>query len=300
MKDFAFYLPDGGISEIWGIAVTACGLVRTAPGVPYPPEPGRHPGDHLFHLPKGGRILDCYQLLYISSGSGHFESTATGKVSITGGTAILLFSEVWHRYAPDPGIGWTEYYVELRGPTLDLLRERGVIRPKDAVFPVASDEALTGDFNALHQLVCDGGTGSREQTATLGLHLLSRVIHARGGPSQSDEEQIVRQAERRMRDDLGHCPEMTELAKELGVDYDRFRRQFKTLTGLAPKQYYRKLQMRRAEELLLHTKKTVAEIADELGFNSAFHLSAAFKDHSGHAPFHWREQKTASVKNSAE
>ena len=91
-----------------------------------------------------------------------------------------------------------------------------------------------------------------------------------------------------MREDLGECPDMAELARAFGIGYDRFRRRFKALTGLAPKQYYRKLQMRRAEELLQHTTRTVADIAEELGFHSPFHLSAAFKEHAGLAPFHWR------------
>jgi len=77
----------------------------------------------------------------------------------------------------------------------------------------------------------------------------------------------------------------------LGIAYDGFRRCFKALTGLPPKQYHRKLQMRRAEDLLLHTQRSVSEIAEELGFHSAFHLSAAFKKHARLASSHWREMR---------
>ena len=294
MRNFALYLPDGGTADIWGVAVTACGMTRAIPGTPYPPNPREHPGDHLFWLPKGGRILNCYQLLYISSGEGRFESAATGSAALKSGSAFLLFPDVWHRYSPRPEVGWTEHFVELRGGLLDRLREKGVLRPQNAVFhPGASPEWIEA-FDALHRLASEAGAGGREQMATLGMHLLARMVFSRGTPALSTEASAVRQAELRMREHLGECFDMMALARESGVPYDRFRRCFKALTGLPPKQYYRKLQMRRAEELLLHSKHSMAEIAEQLGFNSAFHLSAAFKNHSGHAPSHWRELRTTS------
>jgi len=295
MKDVAFYCPDGGTSELWGVAVTAFGMTRAVPGAPYPPNPRQHPGDHLFWLPQGGRILNCYQMLSISSGKGRFESTATGEVEIQSGSAFLLFPEVWHRYAPDPESGWTEYFLELRGPALDRLREAGVLRPQNAVFhPGVAPEWIEA-FNTLHRLAKEEGLGGREQMATLGMHLLTQILFSRKIGELRAEERAVRQAESRMREKLGEHLDMRKLAVEVGSDYDSFRRCFKALTGLPPKQYYRKLQMRRAEELLLHTRRSMAEIADELGFHSAFHLSAAFKEHSGLAPSLWRSKMRHSL-----
>lgn len=290
MKDVALYFPDGGTAELWGAVVTACGQARTVPGQSYPPNPGQHPGDHLFWLPRGGRILDGYQLLYISSGKGVFESAATGLTEIASGSALLLFPEVWHRYAPDPATGWTEFYLELRGPVLDRLRGAEVLRPQNAVFHPGVGPEWIESFEALLRLAREGGVGAREEMGTLGMHLLAKTLFSQTVREPSAEERAVRQAEARMRENLGEPLDMMALAGEFGIGYDRFRRCFKVLTGLPPKHYYRQLQMRRAEELLLHTRRSVADIAEELGFNSAFHLSAAFKDHAGVAPSHWRER----------
>ena len=286
------YLPDGGTSDLWGVAVTACGVTRVSPGVPYPPEPSRHPGDHLFALPKGGRILDCYQLVFITSGIGSFESTATGILKLEAGSAVLLFPSVWHRYAPSIETGWTEFFLELKGPVLDRLRQHGVIRPQNPVFDLGGNPGIIDGFRAIQGFASAGGVGSREQMATMGIHLLAQTIHSRRTPAPSREDRAVLQAELRMREDLGLCPDMAALAGEFGIGYDRFRRRFKSMTGLAPKQYHRQLQMRRAEELFLSTDRTLADIADELGFHSAFHLSAAFKAHCGQAPSHWKKSRT--------
>jgi AraC-like DNA-binding protein len=289
VKEFALYIPDGGTAAAWGVAVTACGFVRTPPGsAVYPPDPGSHPSDHLFLLPKGGRILDGYQIVYVSAGAGRFESAKTGAVDIKAGSALLLFPDVWHRYAPRRATGWTEHFVELRGPALDRLRKEGILRPENAVFPVGSAPQVTEALGALHGLAREGGAGSRERMATLALHLLATILHARPSPALSDEERAVRQAEARMHEALGDRLQMADLAREAGLPYDRFRRCFKALTGLAPKQYYRQLQLRRAEDLLLHTERNLAGIAEELGFDSAFHFSAIFKEHAGQSPSLWR------------
>lgn len=288
MPDFAIYFPDGGTSAVWGAAVTACGHVRTVPGQGYPPKPGAHPGDHLFWLPRGGRILEGYQLLYVSAGRGVFETAAMGAAQVAAGTAFLLLPGVWHRYAPDPATGWTEWFVELRGPALDRLRDEGILRPESPVFTPGIGPEWIEPFETLHRLASEGGLGAREEMSTLGMHLLARMVFSRTGRQSSAEERAVRQAEARMRETLGEPLKITALARETGVKFDRFRRCFKALTGLPPKQYFLQLRLRRAEELLGRSSRSVTDIAAELGFNTAFHFSAVFKAHTGMAPAHWR------------
>jgi AraC-like DNA-binding protein len=297
MNDFALYLPDGDTATLWGAAVTACGLIHAAPGSAYPPQPGQHPGDHLFGLRKGRRILESYQIIYISSGCGRFESAVTGEVEIGNGSAFLLFPNVWHRYAPHPQTGWTEHFIEMTGPTLDRLKKQGVLRPQNAVFTPGESPQLIEAFGDLGRLALEGRSGNRIQMAMLGMYLLAQVIYSNHEPGATQEERAVRHAEARLREELGERLKMKALALEFGVPYDRFRRRFKALTGLAPKQYHRKLQMRRAQERLLYTEHSLGEIAEELGFDSAFHFSAAFKEHSGQAPSHWRNAKRESARH---
>ncbi|MEI6562144.1 MAG: AraC family transcriptional regulator [Verrucomicrobiota bacterium] len=297
MQDVALYFPDGGTSDIWGSVVTACGRTQVMPGESYPPDPRQHPRDHLFWLPRGGRMLDCYQLLYISAGGGVFESLETGSIQIESGSAFLLFPKVWHRYAPDFASGWTESFLELRGPTLERLRDAGVLRPRNAVFNPGVTPDLVEAFDALCRLASEEGAGGREQMAALGMHILARIVFSRRASKLSAEEQAVRLAEAHLRENPGGRFNIRMLARKFGVAYDPFRRCFKTLTGLPPKQYHRLLQMRRAQEMLLHSRRSVAQIADDLGFHSAFHFSAAFKEHTGLAPSHWRERKEQITAN---
>ena len=81
---------------------------------------------------------------------------------------------------------------------------------------------------------------------------------------------------------------MQELARELNVGYSHFRQAFKERTGLSPKQYQTRTRIRKAQDFLANTSKSVKEIAEILGFDSPFHLSNQFKAHLGTAPQKWR------------
>jgi hypothetical protein len=50
-------------------------------------------------------------LVYISKKCGSFESRESGSHRIEAGQVIVSFPEMWHRYRPDPGPGWDEYWV---------------------------------------------------------------------------------------------------------------------------------------------------------------------------------------------
>jgi AraC-like DNA-binding protein len=80
------------------------------------------------------------------------------------------------------------------------------------------------------------------------------------------------------------------LARELHIGHSSFRQAFKAQTGLSPKQYQLQIRLQKVQEFLGNTSKSVGEIAEILGFNTAFHLSNQFKKHVGLAPQIWRKR----------
>lgn len=81
-----------------------------------------------------------------------------------------------------------------------------------------------------------------------------------------------------------------QLARELHVGYSSFRQAFKAQTGLSPKQYQLQIRLQKAQEFLANTSKSVGEIAEILGFNTAYQLSNQFKKNVGLAPQIWRQR----------
>jgi transcriptional regulator GlxA family with amidase domain len=79
------------------------------------------------------------------------------------------------------------------------------------------------------------------------------------------------------------------LAAELGVGYSNLRHSFVARVGISPRQHYLNIRIQKAQDLLLNTAKSVKEIAEILGFESASHFSKQFKNRIGSSPSDWRE-----------
>lgn len=283
------YLSSTPEAEAWGVAVAAGGRQAIVPGEAYPPQ--NHPDDHMFRW-ETGRVLGACQIVFITSGRGRFESRETGLVEVTAGTAIVILPGVWHRYAPDAETGWTELWIELQGPTIGRLVKQDVLDPHRAVVPVRRALELERLMKSIHaRLLGAEATGLDPERAALGLQVLAIVA---GTQRASAEVRLhapaINRAERLLAANVDTPPGMPELARELGMAYSLFRREFKRHTGLAPYQYLQQLRLEKARRLIGNTDESIKEIADRLGFASAYHLSAAFKARYGEAPAHWRHR----------
>ena len=93
---------------------------------PYPDM--SHPDSYYFEWEKG-RSLSEYQIIYISKGEGLFEANGLPPQLIEGGTIILLFPGVWHRYRPKESSGWEEYWVGFSGTYAQYLLEQECFSP---------------------------------------------------------------------------------------------------------------------------------------------------------------------------
>lgn len=283
--DFACYLPSACEAAVWGAGARAGGRISNRAGEPYPPA--GHPDDHAFSW-EHGRVLGAWQIVWIEAGAGEFQGGRSAEVArVTAGDALFLPPGQWHRYRPSATSGWTELWVELEGALPGRLTEEGwlpavpVLRRGESGEHGGRGAEVMG---ALHHALL---AGDPVESMAQAVRLLALFRMPSIEPVQ-DVSRKVRQAERLMVERLAEGADMPALARELEMDYTRFRREFKKSTGLAPHQYLMRLRLEKAQRLLGATPATLDAIAEQAGFSSAFHLSAAFKDRFGVAPAHWR------------
>ena len=81
---------------------------------------------------------------------------------------------------------------------------------------------------------------------------------------------------------------MHEYAYEIGSSYSWFRKKFKDFFGVSPKQYHLHLRLEKAKDMLLHTDKSVKEIALELGYDNQSYFSNLFHKKTGAYPRSFR------------
>ena len=83
-----------------------------------------------------------------------------------------------------------------------------------------------------------------------------------------------------------------ELALSLNLSSSQTLRKVKAVTGKSVNQYIRELRLEKAAKLLKKTDFTAAEIAYQVGFNSATYFNTSFRKYFGIAP---GEYKTSSI-----
>jgi transcriptional regulator GlxA family with amidase domain len=74
------------------------------------------------------------------------------------------------------------------------------------------------------------------------------------------------------------------IADAVGISRRQLERLFLVETGTSPAQAYTTLRMKKARTLVLHTRASFVDIANDVGFNNASHFSRAFRRLYGISP----------------
>lgn len=80
-----------------------------------------------------------------------------------------------------------------------------------------------------------------------------------------------------------------ELAKLAGASRASFVRLFQAATGSSPQRWLTERRLERARQLLLQSPATLARVAADVGYQSEFSFSRAFKRRYGQSPVHFRQ-----------
>jgi AraC-like DNA-binding protein len=288
LKAFSRYIPESEDARRWGIVVTDLGYTRIPAGTAYPP--GQHPAAYQIS-PVAGRILSEYQIVFISEGAGTFWSETSGKISLTAGSAFLLFPHIRHRYEPLPQTGWNESWIGFSGDQADRLINE-FFDPKHPVIQVGTNSNLSDLFANACDLARHEAFGFRPIIAAKTMEVLAHVHSLSLGETLRSprNEDLLRKACSLLHESLRHKFDFVIYAQQQGLSYSSFRRLFKDHTGLPPHQYLLELRIRKARSLLTTTTLSVESIADEVGFDSSFYFSRCFKQRTGLAPRNFRKK----------
>ena len=280
------YLPISTIEENWGLYVTTAGHSVIQPGSEYPPT--KHPSAYHFTW-QSGRILDEFQVVYITAGGGQFETRKTRK-TIEPGSLIFLHPGVWHRYRPNTKTGWTEYRVGFKGDVAGRWAEHDFIPREPYVVRIGIDGDIVEQYQRLVRDAEDQYAGYQQEISARVAVILARILTdiKRGSVSGSQLETIIKSAKAIMAEHLDGELDVEELAEQFNMSYTSFRRAFKRLTNLAPNQYYVQLRISRAKELLRSTDLPTKNIASILGFSNPQYLWKVFRKHTGQSPQDFR------------
>jgi AraC family transcriptional regulator len=84
---------------------------------------------------------------------------------------------------------------------------------------------------------------------------------------------------------------LVHLADLAGLSKFHFHRLFKAATGVSPLHYHINLRMNAAQRLLRETKKSVIDVALEVGYTNPSHFAQRFRRETGLSPSDYRRQR---------
>lgn len=290
------YLTIGPHDEEWGLVVTTVGMQSIEPNASYPAM--QHPETYDFK-PQRGRILDEFQIVYITEGGGYFESESISRRHIEAGTVILLFPNEQHSYAPDEKEGWSEFWIGFKGEIAERILSAGFFSPKEALIEIGLSNSLIGLYRDAIRLADRERIASQQLLSGIVSHMLGHILYKsrsrRDGTNRTED--IINEARQLMRERIHHSLHAKNIADELGVGYSWFRQSFKRITGISPAQYMARLLISRAKELLMSDSQTITEIADMLGFESVGQFSTLFRKIESVTPRQFRGENKMSYNN---
>ena len=86
------------------------------------------------------------------------------------------------------------------------------------------------------------------------------------------------------------------LTRKCRHDYSALSRLFSEANGTSIERYYILQRVERVKELLIYDELSVSEIADRMGYSSAAHLSAQFKNVTGMSPTRFKQLKDRRIR----
>lgn len=272
----------------WGLAITTAGYQHIQQGDNYPLS--QHPEGYRFSE-KRRRVLNEYQLVYITRGTGYFESASCSRTKIEAGMMFMLFPGEWHSFFPDPETGWDDHWVGFNGAYIDDKIKNGFFTFKNCVFRLNIDEKIISTYHEILDVITEEKKGYQQLAAGLTMALISRVYYENLNHSNcSYIMRVINQAKALMQEDLENNRPLEEIASLLDVSYSFFRHEFKKHCGISPGQYRQELKLAKAKELLQSTNMSIADISSSLYFENIGQFSAFFKKKSGVSPLEFRKR----------
>lgn len=110
------------------------------------------------------------------------------------------------------------------------------------------------------------------------------VARAHLVPRQLSSDFRIRRAARALRDDIHLRPDLSTLARQVGLSRSRFFDQFKNAVGVAPFMYLDGLLLERAIDLLVGSQAPLDTISRQLGFSAHSSFTRFFRERVGFPP----------------
>ncbi len=253
-------------------------------------------GMGLYPSAKGHRMQrsdhEDHLLMYCSAGQGYV-LTEGRQTPVAPGQLVLFPKGTAHEYGAEPNNPWTLYWVHFSGEHAQNYINHIGFPENCYVASIGLHPKILADFDAIFSARETGynmkalihASQCLKQCMSYLAMLTSRQLQPTRNPIDLAAIQTV------MESNLHGELELETLAELAHLSKYHFSKRYKDITGYAPIQHFIHLKMERACYLLDVSTRSVAEVAEALGYEDAHYFSRLFKKVTGLSPRDYRKLK---------
>lgn len=236
--------------------------------------------------------FDEFIIIHCLEGKGWFRSG--GQTWHAGkGQVLFVLPDRGHEYGSDDADPWSIQWAHFRGARAhdylaltDASHDHPVLtigsQPSIHALFTETLDAMQAGYSIQHLV---RASTLLQQILSL-VAMLTRYTRASGSLGVNVEEII-----NYMLDNLGERCTLDDFAEQACLSPSHFSRQFREKTGYAPVDYFIRLKIQRACELLETTALPIKAIGNELGYTDPYYFSRLFKKIVGTHPSQYRQQR---------
>jgi AraC-like DNA-binding protein len=224
-------------------------------------------------------------IIYCTRGLGWVETAGQHRV-VEPGCIAMFPPGIAHSYGADSQHPWSIYYVHLSGKLIGTVAA-ALTRANNPVLHVG-DSPLIGE--TFEEIIASLEVGYGIDQLLLGAGvahaLVNRLVVAAGRatPGTSSTAQRMNACVAFLKTHLTQRIDVNRLAAMANYSPQHFAELFKRHTGFSPIDFFLRLRLQRAMELVITTQHPMKQISLETGFASQLYFSRQFKRIYGSAP----------------
>ncbi|WP_308635731.1 AraC family transcriptional regulator [Paenibacillus silvisoli] len=244
---------------------------------------------HYRERPSG---CDTHILIYCSSGEGWIKKGSEAEFRLTEKSLTVIPANTSHAYGADDQNPWSIYWFHLKGDMADAFIQHLNLASGPVKLSLSDSDKFIALFDQCYDALLEKSYSLDHLvhiSQTIG-YLLSYVGIRKG---QTEDEKAVRyieQAVHYMRERLESNLSLDELAVHVSLSKQHLNHVFKQSTGFAPIDYYLRMKIQRAGQLLDLTERSMKDICLSLGFKDPYYFSRLFKKMIGMSPTEYRNK----------
>jgi AraC-like DNA-binding protein len=209
---------------------------------------------------------------------------------VTAGDVLLLPPAISHAYGAGDATPWTIEWAHFAGEEVRAWRAALGLAENDGLVSVGAGQAGEIRLGRVHPLL-EAGYGLPDLlAATAALRAsMAELLRRRSVAGSAEPARIaVARSIERMRDRLDHPVQLAEIAAEAGLSVSHYSTLFRVQTGFSPIDYFLRMRMQQAAQLLDTTDMRVEEIGASLGYADPYYFSRQFRRFMRRSPRAYR------------